>query len=495
MRAFDSPDLPYFAGVAAANLARYEEAAEFLRDAASGTLFGDRAQRYLELIEKEKAPASLAGRWNYLAIQDWISEGMLARLKAGEQLRRYPGLVHAMTCLLEEDPKRGSRAIDALQELGTPEAVEVLRRVALGRFGTHDLRMHALCALSELEELEADEEIEIWDGSRWAKVTWRSMEISDEARHALPDELFERMSALVEALRAMDWERAEDLGRQMLAEAPDVPMVLHNLAQALWQQGKEEEAQALIERAFELDPSYLFAAAALIRIHLGSDRKEQAQAVSKSAVIPSPVHPDAYATFLGAQAELAFAQGDFEGAERLARLAEDAAPELDSVQQLREDLRFRLAREFACFAKRRRRRDERQLQRLLSPEPGLADCLRANTMEQLRDMARNLAIPRISALRKRMLCQRLANELADPGVVALALEALPPPARVALHALEQANGHMPFDEFTKRFGADPGGHSATLQPLREHGLVALGTIGGDQSVVLPREIRRALGSP
>jgi len=50
---------------------------------------------------------------------------------------------------------------------------------------------------------------------------------------------------------------AEAAYREILAEAPDIPVVLNNLGLVLLAQGKLDEARASIERAIELEPGYV----------------------------------------------------------------------------------------------------------------------------------------------------------------------------------------------------------------------------------------------
>ena len=77
--------------------------------------------------------------WPYLEWGHWASPDLMERTKVDDEARKFPGLIEAMVCLLNEG-EAGDAPIRLLGLIGTPEAFDVLRRIAFGTFGSDELR-------------------------------------------------------------------------------------------------------------------------------------------------------------------------------------------------------------------------------------------------------------------------------------------------------------------------------------------------------------------
>jgi tetratricopeptide (TPR) repeat protein len=331
------PPISFFRGTALANLGRYDEARPHIAEGRLDPMHGDRAKRYLRLIDRGIGPQTLDGDWSYLEALEWIPRSFLKRIETDERARSFPGMVHALVAMLNDDPAKGDVPVKMLGALATPEAREVLRKVAFGTFGTEEVRMKALFELQKLDEVRNGDEVEVWHDEGWRGVRTQKVEVTDEAVSFIPAGLEDAMGELVEALRAKDWSRAERIGRGLVEKAPDCPMALNNLATAVHGRGRREEAEALLRKAMDLDPSYLFAAASLISFLLASGRAEEAREVLKKAVVPPKVHPDAYVSYLIACSNVACTLLEFDGAMNVLKMAKDIDPDSEAIER---EIRF-----------------------------------------------------------------------------------------------------------------------------------------------------------
>src|SRR6266545_4805503 len=280
-----SDGLRFFAGTAAANLGRYDIAERHLREARRDRVHGRMARRHMEFLQARRGPGTLFEDWPYLEFAHWTSPGLLERMKRDDEVRKFPGMVEAMVCLLNEG-EAGDGPIRLLGLIGTPEALDVLRRIAFGTFGSDELRITALSELQERGEAGGDQPLDVWLNGRWNGIRPARLEVTTEIGSAVPDDLRESMGRMVEALHAEDWQHAEGLGREIVEQAPRCAQALHNLAMALLGQGREPEGEDLLRRAIAADPSYLFAPASLARPLLKPNPPAEARPVLKAVRLP-----------------------------------------------------------------------------------------------------------------------------------------------------------------------------------------------------------------
>jgi len=306
--------IAFLRGTAAANLEDHALAGEYLRQAARDPAHRKRARKYLGLLERHCGPGTLQGDWPYFEALEWMPYTCLERLGTEPRLRSYPGVVFSLVGILNEAPARGELTVRFLGEIASPQALEILRQVAFGTFGTDDLRFTALSVLRELGEIKKNERVRIWRSGEWTTVECTKVEITEEAATPVPAHVEKLAEEVVSTLHSGDHVRAELRGRALVARAPDYPAAHQNLAVALYAQGKTEEAEAHLRRAMEMDPQYLFAPAALARIRLQQHRIAEAREILRSTELPPRIHPDAYAVFLSAQKEVALAEGKTEAA-------------------------------------------------------------------------------------------------------------------------------------------------------------------------------------
>jgi len=495
-RALRRGRIAFLQGTAAANLGRYALARELLGDTEDDPVHLKRARRYLGLLQRGRGPQTLNGDWPYFECFEWTPPDALDRLRTDERLRSYPGVVQAVVAVLNDDPEARETALHLLGQIGSPRAVEVLRRVATGTFGTEGLRFKAMVVLRDLGEVSEKEAVPLWRSGEWTEVRCVKVEITDEAASVAPSLVRDSAKEIGDAMRSGDHARAEKMGRELAARAPDVPMVLHNLAVALEAQGKLEEAEGLLRRAMEVDPRYVFAPAALAMIRLEQGRVEEARQVLASVVLPERVHPQALAYWLFAQTEVALAEGNVEVAAR----SYDALRQLPGEDGVRErpGIAERLLIGLESLRDARRKRLDRPRRRLLTPDAGVRACLEGYTREQLDGVAAALGLAGEALLRKRLILDHVAAWLGESSNVLSRVGSLPTAASEALRDVLGHGGVLAYADFTRRHGSDESDGDWWRTPetplgrLKVLGLLAEGTVGGRESVIVPAEVRTAL---
>ncbi len=489
--------IAFLQGAAAANLGQYARAQELLRGASGDPDHRERAKRYLDLLARRCGPETLYGDWPYFRCSDWVPPGYLDRNKGNDEaLRSCPGLVQGMVADLNDDPAHDEFPIRILRQIGSAAALSVLHRVAEGTFGTVQLRLAALDALCELGEIEEGSAVKLWHDGEWTEVQLRKFEITEEAASTAPAWLVPEVKQVMDALHAGDLVRAEKLGRELLARAPDVPMVLQNLAAVLFAHDKPQEAETMLLRAMALDPGYVFARTSLASLRTSQGRTEEARKILAAIVLPERMHPQAYASFLSAQAKVALAEGNV-GAAATAMQALESLPGEDEPSA--SGAFVRLASSLKSFLDALQQKRERQRRRLLAPDAGLQECLEVSTRERLLSIASALGLVFSAPRRKQAVLDRVAACLSDPGNVRALVDLLPVNVRAAFDDVLTSGGLLSHADFTRRHGSDKADEAAgrrvpetPLGRLKAVGLLAEGVVGGQASVLVPAEIRRAL---
>jgi Flp pilus assembly protein TadD len=305
--------------VAHANLGRREEALEWLRGVSERPGFVRALRRGLR---RGEGPGTVDGRWAYFSTaSEFVSAALLDRVRAeiagadGSPVPEawFAGLmlrlvVLEMNACSGDDPRHAR----LLADLGTPEAIALLRRIAAGRFGSDDLRSSAVLGLHRIAALRPGERPSVWSEREGRAIEVTAFEITDEA--VTPRRMSDADTSLLEtALAALRAGRAQDALDQLealQARVPDEVSIIHNRAVALAALGRTEAAREIYEALIAADPTYLFPRAALAGLDIADGRLDAARATVEGVEFPDRVDPDAYAAYLAVQILLELACGD-----------------------------------------------------------------------------------------------------------------------------------------------------------------------------------------
>jgi tetratricopeptide (TPR) repeat protein len=252
-------------------------------------------------------------------------------------LRERPHIVPAVRLLLERgDPFGRQLAVRLAGTARTPELLAALRDFALGQRGTDAMRLQAAFSLAGTDLLPPGE-VRLWRQGAWrptplprfevTRDTWVKLGVSSRG---------ERMYR--EANEALDQDRpdrAEQLLRQVLQEQPDSPPVRQALARALHAQGREGEADDVMQELHRQHPDYLFAAVHVARAKIRQGELDEVPALLAPFLQRPRLHVSELDALTRAQVGLAVARKDSETAWLWIDLLEAADPASGALEPLR----------------------------------------------------------------------------------------------------------------------------------------------------------------
>lgn len=414
---------------------------------------------------------------------------------------RYPLLFSQMVQFFRESQPRLFFK-DILIHLGTPEAVEELRRFAFSQKGKLSERMIVLQSLDEAGLMEFPQPVELWDEVRqeWRLLRvprWRVLE-PEPGRYPL--QAVEIAREVAQALKAGRLKDAEELTEKVFSLNPNNPD-LYSLMALIWP-GDTPRAEAYFRKAVELDPLHAGGGTGLAVIAL--DRGDLPEARRCLDVLANRQEFTSWEilNYLHALAILSMREEDL----ALARFYVDSSlgwdPEDARFRQLDWTLSLREPDSgLSIFAQRSRQYYEQRRNRPIPPDASLRQCLERVSRESLTATARLYAAPYV-ALRKEPLVQQLVEAITDPDRLREAVAELEADERQALRDVLDAGGILPWDEFTARYGDDMEDSQnwyyalpeTLMGRLRLYGLLSDGTAEGQRVVLIPQELRELLPS-
>ena len=487
----------FYAGVAAANLARYDEAKRFLKMALKDSVYAERAGEHLKLLESGKGPGTLEGDWPYLSVTDWYHPKGRAHLSKPGRIRQLPGLVHMALTHLNEDPGMGEGVVTMLETVGTPRAIEALRKIAFGRFGSDPLRTAALGTLNRMGHLGKGPH-RVWNGGVWREVDVQSTELVDDSEAPLPAALEPVIREYSAATKSRDWERAERLAREAARIAPEWEKTGYLLGNALSKAGKHAEAATVLREDLKLHPGNLATAGLLMWTLLSLDQLQEAQEVLKATPVPQRIDPKTYAMYQLTCAQVGLAMGEWRSARRMVESVREMYPDFEAAKNVEGSLEFQIARFLEDEMRDRQVREARRRSRLLESDAPMATCYGELRVEDLRSMARLAGIRIHKGARKEEMVRELASTLAEPERISDILGTLAETDRTALKSVLDSGGITDLTDFSRthaRPGRDDRDDADLVEDrLAERGLLAIATVGGRVSVLIPGDLRQSIAA-
>jgi tetratricopeptide (TPR) repeat protein len=173
--------------------------------------------------------------------------------------------------------------LSTAQQLQTPALLSVIKDFALSQNGTDDMRFQA-AKLANEAQLMPKESVSLWLDGEWREIALQAYTFHNEPtrRHSKAIERLAKpaFSLIQQGGKAQAIE-AETLLRQALKLTTEAPDLMNNLAMALSQQGREDEADELIQEIVASYPDYIFASVGLARQHLVEGELEAAEEILK----------------------------------------------------------------------------------------------------------------------------------------------------------------------------------------------------------------------
>jgi tetratricopeptide (TPR) repeat protein len=275
------------------------------------------------------------------AIKDLLSQigkGDEDRVREGALrfLTQHPEVAALVPLLLDRgDPGGRLFALRLALIARTHELLAALRDFARGRRGPDQARLEAANAAADAGLMPAGL-VRMWMGGEWSESLLLSFEVTHEPtpRHTL--EVDAVASEGLEALRAGDGKRGEQLFRRALEMAPDAPDLLNNLAAALAVQGRHQESDDLVRRAHELAPDYFFGRVGMARIAIRAGELDQAADYLRPLLLRRKLHVTELDALVAAEIELALAKKLPEAAMTWVKMLAELYPESPNLRGLLE---------------------------------------------------------------------------------------------------------------------------------------------------------------
>jgi len=413
--------------------------------------------------------------------------------KKQEKAENLPGLLLYAVAMLDADG--WEPGVEFLRRIGSEEAVTLLREIVEGVCGPDEARMQALRALQQLEK--APIKARMWFKGEWREIGAQCHEIVGEPTRPIPPQLASRIEQAHRIMHRQRWTEAERCWREIVAADPNYLPTFNNLAGCLIEQGRMDEAKAVLEEVLRREPQYNFALMTLAGMKLDSD-PVAAKTLMNQVNLPRKVHISEMISWLLLQARMALHDGEYESAQGSWQQAKDLMPKHAGVLALAEVFEDEvtapgiLARFLERMKGRERHKREQARRRLLSDAFRLEEAYGDFRKDELVELAKRLELAKPYQLGKDELLARVCGMMRNAGTVERLLAGLEDTARAALQALLAAeDGAIEFAEFTRAYEKEEHNELA-CDILRRDGLAVTGMWRGRCVVMVPPELQAIL---
>jgi len=306
------PEIALLAGIAAANLCEWADAAHFLEFANDYSAGNENSADMENRLDEDKpqSPYPL-GEWPYFDI------------------KTYPPLPFVGKPVSERRPEHRNVVCDLAEILlvkGCIDKGDALEAIAPYDGGRASRLRKFLARTDAFREVNADYEKHHSSGGEIAMqkalvdLGYEEVELNDTAQtcRRMPDEADYR--EFCEATNAVllhkvkpgsqQWDEIRKTFAFLHAKYPDHAQCWMNYASMFEQEGKPEAAESMARTIFRIHPDYIFAAAAIVKTSIRDGDLERAGEVVKSFRLPALLHPQAYIMWLDVRRQYYEAVGD-----------------------------------------------------------------------------------------------------------------------------------------------------------------------------------------
>ncbi len=313
----------------------------------------DLAQK--NLADLRRAPGERHAPWPF-PLKNWVSPKTLQDLlRFVEQvehkddeimgqasrrfLRKHPQVATMVSTLLERGDEASREFASLLARTANLPGglLEALKDFALGQRGPDELRMEAAQAVMEAGLLSSGM-TRVWLEGEWREIMMMGFELHDEPLVEYTPQVQDWVQKARLALLESDGERAERAIKQSLAVHPKEPSLLNNLAIAYKIQGRDEEADTLIQQIHERHPDYLFARTGLAQRCIDRGEFEQARQLLDPLMHRTRMHYSEFDSFCGASVQLYLTEGNTDAARSWFQMWEQVDPENPKLDLFRRQV-------------------------------------------------------------------------------------------------------------------------------------------------------------
>jgi tetratricopeptide (TPR) repeat protein len=513
------PDVHVHWGIALANRNRRKEALQHLRRAEAAGVDTVLLHDTVEALVRGQPGPGIAKRFPQTHVNDLMGREVLDEIitrierdaKAGQPDRRaWTDLLHKnpqlpLVCrrMLYEMPESAPVIIVLLGALPTQAAVETLREFATGQAGSQEDRMQALEMLQEIGAVSPGTAVEMWIDGQQHPIQLIKQAISEEFAPDYPREAGELYNKALDAHTSGRLDEAERLYLAMLEVAPNAKEACNNLATIYYQRGEHDRADALLDRAMQIDPLYPFPRCGRALQALARSDIETAKAWLEPLQRVTKWQPLGFAFFQKAMARVAIAEEDYRAAKQYLEMAQQFSEDPEITELLATVTMMDGVSAFGGWWREgaddyRRRRQKAPL----ASDPTLEECFRLLTKGDMTGIRRVLGLGGVSTLKKGELGAYLMAVLRDEDFLAGVIAELNNAERAGLEDLLNQGGVMDWLSFSAVHGDDLGEspyleyHAEEMKTvmgrLRARGILFEGTSQDGLIVAVPRELRLPL---
>lgn len=293
------------------------------------------------LADSRQPAGQINGAW-YFPFQNWLVEDWLARIgrvfAKGERvgdtamrreleqtIKAVPGLEAVLPILLDRGDPVGREFV---LHMAAHYPVPGLREFALGQRGTDEDRMEAARYASEHGELDNSQPVILYLEGEPRELLLLGFEIhSDVAESDFPEEVQKYLEAGVEALRAGEPEEALEWAEFGLELVPDAKEFLNQKGAALYQLGRNEEAEAVVRHTVDVHPDYLFARCGMAKLCARDNKLDEADAWLEPLMRRPRLHFSEFRALADAQIAVLMAHGRTDAAQSWVRIWDQIDPD------------------------------------------------------------------------------------------------------------------------------------------------------------------------
>jgi Flp pilus assembly protein TadD len=274
-------------------------------------------------------------------------------------LDQYPELVAVAPLLLDRGDQATREVVLSLADvLKDPQLLAALRDFALSQRGPDRMRIEAARIVIR-EGLLPSGTTRMWIDGAWQDTLLVGFVITDEPVTRHPPHVEKLVDQAIALLRARDGRGADDVLKQALVLKPDAPDLLNNLAMAYELQGRQEEAETLLDQVHARFPDYLFGRVAAARRAALDGEIERARELLDPLMRRRELHTAEFSALCGGFVELHLAEKNAEVAEKWCKTLESVLPDDPALGDYRSRvalLRFSDALTQGLLHRRSRRR-------------------------------------------------------------------------------------------------------------------------------------------
>ena len=345
----------HLAAVAALRLGHAREARAWWREALKREPGLNLASENLRDLDRPVGQRN--GPWAY-DLRYWLTPATARELqhefRAGRQreaaqgpvrryLNRHPELERLFpTWLARGAPDMREFVLAICEAAALPTLAQAVSNFGLGQAGTDEQRLKA-AQLAVAQGALPPGRVRFWREGEWTEVLLMSVRIHGEPLHNRQrQKSVERLlEQALEHIHARAMGEAEALLKQALAQEPDAPDLLNNLAATYAARNRQAEAEPLWRAILERHPDYLFARVSLGRLAAQRGNVAEARALLDPLLTRSRMHFSEFSAVASAQIEIGLADGKPQEAQSWLEMWERAMPDDPNLDIFRREIKRR----------------------------------------------------------------------------------------------------------------------------------------------------------